>query len=259
MLPKVRARKLRVQETIKEAVLQMLQHDPFVTQASIAKRCNACVRTVRCVIDHLRWSRKRCKKRGVPAKPASMPALRRDFASKYMAALRDGVVVSIDESGFSEQLVPLYGYSRMGEPLVVKRAGSWKHQSLLMAIFSDGRPAVYTVKHGAIKSSDFNAFVTSLGMGSTYTLLMDNASIHNKAAVSTVAQVLRTPPYSPECNPIELAFARIKHSFRSDFHEATTRVRLERAVESLEPGSCPALFQHVSVVVRDPAWVAQPT
>jgi transposase len=128
-----------------------------------------------------------------------------------------------------------------------------------MAIFSDGRPAVYTIKHGAIKSSDFSAFIASLGLGSTDTLLMDNASIHNRASASTAAQVLRTPPYSPECNPIELAFARIKYSFRCDFHEATTRLRMERAVASLEPASCPALFQHVSVVVRDPAWVAQST
>lgn len=222
-------------------------------------RCNACIQTVRRVIEHLRWSRKRCKRRGIPSKPASMPALRQEFACKYTAALRSGVVVSIDESGFSEQLVPLYGYSKVGEPLVVKQPGSWKHKSLLMAIFSDGRPPVYTIKQGAIKASDFRAFLTSLGLRSHDTVLMDNASIHNKASSCTGAQVLHSPPYSPECNPIELAFACIKRCFRAGLHDNDTLARLVRAVAGLVPEDCPALFTHVLGVVSDAGWLRQTT
>lgn len=155
-----------------------------------------------------------------------MPALshalhlerKRTFACKYMAALSGGVVVSIDASGFSEQLVPLYGYSPVGTQCIVKRPGSWKHTSLLMAIFSDGRPPVYTLKDGSINMKDFSAFVRSLPVTKKDTLVIDNASTINPQA-NTATSVLNTPAYSPECNPIELSFAAIKHWYRLMHHQ----------------------------------------
>jgi transposase len=256
--PSVGVRKRPRQDAVRETVLHLLQENPFMTQDALAWQCNVCIRTIRQVIKNLRWSRKRCKRRGVPAKPANMPTLKRDFASKYSTALQQGLVVSVDECGFSERVVPLYGYSAMGEPLIVKQPGTWKHTSLLMAIFSDGRPHAFTMKQGAIKAADFNQFVQVLQLGAHDSIVMDNASIHCGAKHFTSARILNTPPYCPESNPIEMAFASIKHSFRLTYSSSrTVQERIAAALAAFPPDRSHPLFQHVRSVVDDSSWARQ--
>ena len=108
---------------------------------------------------------------------------------------------SLDECGFSERLKPLYGYSPIGKPLILKTSGSWVHHSLLLAVFSDGRKA-HMVKKGAIKRVDFVKFIDTLKLDAKTMLVMDNASIHKRMELQTTPDICYRPPYSPEFNPI---------------------------------------------------------
>ena len=69
-----------------------------------------------------------------------------------------------------------------------------------------------------VTASSFSDFVLSLPFPPRTVLLMDNAAIHKTACVRRAAEqkeyeLVFTPPYSPEVNPIEMVFGLIKRSF----------------------------------------------
>ena len=83
------------------------------------------------------FSRKRIRQRGKCK--GDLEQLIDTFRSRYSDAVKDGkTIVSVDECAFSEKVKPLYGYSQIGHPLILKTSGSWIHRTLLMAVFSTG-------------------------------------------------------------------------------------------------------------------------
>lgn len=115
------------------------------------------------------------------------------------------------------------GRAPVGERLIAKVPhGHWKTTTLIAALGIEGMH-VSTVVDGAVDGDVFTAFVQevlapSLKPGDL--VILDNLSSHKKAQVRTLieardAQVLYLPPYSPDFNPIELIFAKIKQALRS--------------------------------------------
>ena len=94
------------------------------------------------------------------------------------------------------------------------------------------RIAAPFVLDGAINRSAFQAYVSQVlvpGLGPGDTIVMDNLGSHKGPAVRAAiaaagARVLFLPPYSPEFNPIEIAFVKLK---------ALLRKAAERTVEGL--------------------------
>lgn len=85
----------------------------------------------------LKLSRKRTRTRGISKKPVAELADQYRHLFRTHESARD-VLVSVDECGFSERLRALYGYSRKGEPCIIRTSGSWKNHSLLLAVYSTG-------------------------------------------------------------------------------------------------------------------------
>jgi hypothetical protein len=82
---------------------------------------------------------------------------------------------------------------------------------------------------------------------------MDNVAFHSTKLVQRVyaAKGFRpvfTPPYSPWSNPIEMAFSKVKNTFRrataDDASEDGYVDRLLGSFELLDPGDCAAFFRH---------------
>ena len=75
--------------------------------------------------------------------------------------------------------------------------------------------------------------------------IMDNLSSHKRPAIraairSVGAKLLFLPPYSPDLNPIEQVFAKLKHLLRKAAersHEATWR-RIETLLDVFPPTEC---------------------
>ena len=109
-------------------------------------------------------------------------------------------------------------------------------------------------KEGIPCDQDVHAFVAGLDASPLDTVVLDNASIHGGAERQTRAAVLRTPPYCPEYNAIELCFARVKRAFRDANASAARRApvpdMIEAAVASLRPATIVACFRHVDEMVR---------
>jgi transposase len=178
-------------------------------------------RAIRTALLGVRFSRKRTTKR-FSSKSVANEASRDSFKESLRTALANkekNLVVSLDECYFSEKTLPLYGYSPIGQPCVVRSpTATWKQRSLLLAVGSDGSK-VSLISTGSITGEKFRDFIGNLPYAPGTVLLMDNASIHKGDSLLSMRikgyNPLFTPPYSPEFNPVENVFSVVKGSFRS--------------------------------------------
>ena len=185
----------------------------------------------------------------------NLPARTTSFCRQLLEA-RQGqdLVVSLDECYFSERVLPLYGYSRVGQKCVVTApTGSWSKISLFLAIASDGSMQ-YELVSGAGNRKLCAAFLEALPYPPGTTLLMDNVSFHHRLQHVTDAKgyrVLFTPPYSPQFNPVEMAFSVVKTAFRSAWPwRAGVDRAIDQAIDCLSPGGVQNFFTHVDQEVR---------
>jgi len=141
-------------------------------------------------------------------------------------------LVFIDETGLSTKMARLRGRALRGERC---RAGvphgHWKTTTFTGALRLTGMTAPF-VYDGAMNGNVFLAYVEqvlvpTLAPGDT--VVMDNLPAHKAAGVREAieaagARLLYLPPYSPDFNPIENAFAKLK---------ALLRARAERTIAAL--------------------------
>lgn len=150
-----------------------------------------------------------------------MQARRASFA-QAQAELDPGRLLFLDESGFRLGSPPNYGWAPIGEKSPGKSTqGSWTTMTMIGAIGLEGFAGFMTID-AATDADVFRAFVRHelkrhLRPGDI--VVMDNLSAHKDAEVlrtirAAGADVLFLPPYSPEYNPIEKAWAKIKEALR---------------------------------------------
>ncbi|KAG9105649.1 hypothetical protein FRC07_009135 [Ceratobasidium sp. 392] len=100
--------------------------------------------------------------------------------------------------------------------------------------------------------------------GPNSVILMDNCPIHRCPETLEMIEArgmrfLFTPPYSLDCNPIELAFSKIKNSIRRDGEAVRVRMlaasaeRPRVAVDYIDPGVLAKLYEHVYSVTPEDA------
>jgi transposase len=131
-------------------------------------------------------------------------------------------LVFIDETSVSTTITRLYGRAPQGERLVQKVPhGNWKTITFIAALRHDRVTAPFVLE-GAMTGEMFKAYVEqflapTLRKGDI--LFMDNASVHKVAGVEEAIEArgatpVYLPAYSPDFNPIEQLFAKIKAILR---------------------------------------------
>jgi transposase len=132
-------------------------------------------------------------------------------------------LVFIDETWAKTNMARTRGRSRRGTRLVAKLPyGHWKTTTFVAALRSDGVTAP-TVVDGAMNGVTFLAYVRQQLVPTLATgdlVMMDNLAAHKVAGVREAieaagAKVVYLPPYSPDLNPIELVFSKLKWLLRS--------------------------------------------
>ena len=134
------------------------------------------------------------------------------------AAVEPERLLFVDECGTHTSLAPLYGYAPKGERLrlsVPRKRG--KNTTLLSSMSLEGMGPSLTVEE-ATTAVVFEAYVErvlapSLRPGQV--VVMDNLGAHRTKRVRELieergAELVYLPAYSPDYNPIEEAFAKIK-------------------------------------------------
>lgn len=163
-------------------------------------------------------------------------------------------LVFVDEMGANISLAPLYAWSPKGERAFASVPRNWgKNITLLASMTLEGMGECLAVE-GSTTTAIFEAYlervlVPSLRPGQV--VVMDNLSAHKGSRVrdlieSKGCELLYLPPYSPDFNPIEEAFAKIKGLLRKA--EARSReVLIEamgRALEALKARDARNFFEH---------------
>jgi transposase len=131
-------------------------------------------------------------------------------------------LVFLDETGVSTNMARTRGRSPEGQRLIGKIPhGHWKITTFIAALRCDGITAPM-VTDGAMNGEIFLAYirqflVRTLNPGDL--VVMDNLSVHKVAGVRTAieaagANLMYLPPYSPDLNPIEMAFSKLKALLR---------------------------------------------
>lgn len=145
-------------------------------------------------------------------------------------------LVFVDEAGFRLGSPPRHGWAPRGKDSFGREIhGKWETITMLGAMALDGFRGFMTIDSGT--STDvFDAFVTheltpNLRPGDI--VVMDNLSAHKNAAIrkkieAVGCSVVFTPPYSPEFNPIEEAWAKLKDIVRR--LETRTREAFDAAI-----------------------------
>ena len=153
---------------------------------------------------------------------------RRQWIAEQLAIDPDRVVF-LDETWAKTNMTRTYGRSERGARLRAKVPyARWETTTFLGAMRSTGFVAPLCVE-GAINGPLFQAWVEqhlvkALRAGDV--VVMDNLSSHKGRAVAQAieavgAEVRYLPPYSPDLNPIELAFSKFKKLLRDGAQRTT--------------------------------------
>jgi len=145
-----------------------------------------------------------------------------------------------------------YGRAPRGQRLVdAVPHGHWKTSTFIGALRCDGLTATGVID-GAINGELFLAWVEqvlvpTLRCGDV--VIMDNLGAHKVAGVRQAiegagARLLFIPPYSPDLNPIEQAFAKIKHWMRVAQKRTIEDAwrHIGNLVTTMEPEECSNYF-----------------
>jgi transposase len=173
------------------------------------------------------------KKTRLPAEQQreDVAEVRRQGAAEQLKFDPDQVVF-IDETWAKTNMTRTYGRSHRGERLVEPVPyGRWETTTFLGAMRSTGFVAPLCVE-GAINGALFQAWVEQhlvkvLRPGDI--VVMDNLSSHKGsgiiAAIEAAGATVRyLPPYSPDLNPIELAFSKFKKLLRDGAQRTTDKL-----------------------------------
>ena len=150
-------------------------------------------------------------------------------------------LIYLDESGVSTQMTRLYARASGGQRVHdAVPGGHWKMLTILGAMDHTGLVAAMTVE-AATDREVFLAYLDQVlcpKLRPGHVVVMDNLSAHKVDGVrerieACGARVLYLPPYSPDLNPIEKAWSKLKTGLRAA--GARTAETLHHAVAQLLP------------------------
>jgi transposase len=175
-------------------------------------------------------------------KKISLRASERDDAERAAwraraeAEFKAETLVFVDESGCNLALTPRYGWAPRGERAVAQAPRNrGPNTTVLAALTTEGLQAPMIIEG----STNTEVFLTYLDevlcptLHAGQTVVMDNLNVHRATAVrqhieARDCQLVFLPSYSPDFNPIEEAFSKLKSSLRRA--KARTREALESAI-----------------------------
>src|SRR5262245_5982997 len=149
-------------------------------------------------------------------------ARRRVQWAKYQGRVEAERLVFIDETWTRTDMAPLRGWATRGQRLPAKVPhGRWKTMTFLAALRHDRIDAPWFIE-GPIDGASFRAYVEKVLLPTLRpgdVVVMDNLGSHKGKVVrqlirSAGAKLFFLPKYSPDLNPIEQVFAKLKHLLR---------------------------------------------
>lgn len=132
--------------------------------------------------------------------------------------------VFVDECSTNTSLAPLYGWARRGERVHQKAPRNWgKNVTLLSSIGKERGMGASLVVEGSTNGAVFETYLEEVLLPTLkrgQVVVMDNLSAHKGERVRQLiegegCELIYLPPYSPDFNPIEQAFSKLKSYLRA--------------------------------------------
>lgn len=155
---------------------------------------------------------------------ADVAERRRVWIDERQPAMRcePGRLVFIDETSVNTKMTRLRGRARKGRRLKARAPfGKWGTQTFIAGLRHDALTAPWVIP-GAMDRKAFDTYIETqlaptLKPGDV--VILDNLSVHKSAKAEAAvrargAWLLFLPQYSPDLNPIEMAFAKLKAHLR---------------------------------------------
>ncbi len=180
--------------------------------------------------------------------------LRAAWRALVVGSLDAQRLVFVDEMGTNTSLAPLHAWSRRGERALARVPRNWgANVTLLASMGAEGMGPCLAVE-GPTTREVFEAYlerVLAPCLSPGQVVVMDNLSSHKGPRVRELiegrgCQLLYLPPYSPDLNPIEEAFAKLKALLR----RAGARTRealveaMGRALDAVTASDARGFFEH---------------
>ena len=217
-------RKLSIQGEVAEALRAAVRDDPDATLAELrqATGFEGCVMTVWRAIERLKITRKKKSLRAPEQLDPEVIAQRREWGERT-AGIDPDRFVFLDESNAKTTMTRAYGRAPRGERVEDHvPAGRYHSTTMMGAVRRDGTVAAMVYQGGtdvaameAFAGGDLRGMVRPGDI-----VVMDNLSSHKDAGVVAAieragASVWHLPPYSPDFNPIEQMWSKVKEILRS--------------------------------------------
>ena len=162
-------------------------------------------------------------------------------------------LVFVDETGATTKMARLRGRAPKGERCrAAIPHGHWKTTTFVAGLRLTGRTAPM-VLDGPMNGPAFRAYVEQVlapALRPGDIVIMDNLAPHKAAAVRNAieaaeARLLLLPPYSPDLNPIENAFAKLKALLRKAAERTVDRLwrRIGLLLDAFSPEECANYFE----------------
>ena len=175
-------------------------------------------------------------------------ARRRARWKAYQGKIAPQRLVFIDETWVKTNMAPLRGWGPRGKRLKAYAPyGHWKTLTFIAALRHDRIDAPFVID-GPINGELFGLYVEQIlvpTLSPGDIVVLDNLGSHKgkaaRAAVrATGARLIFLPPYSPDLNPVEQVFAKLKHLIRKAQPrqvEATWR-KVGQLLDHFSPAEC---------------------
>jgi transposase len=163
------------------------------------------------------------KKKTQHAAEQDRPEVQEQWKSfrKQVQRIEPGRLVFVDETGVTTVMTPTYGRAPRGERVLASAPASWESMTGIAALGLDGVRAPWTVS-GVSNGTTFLTYVEQVlvpALRAGDVVIFDNLASHFAPGVAEAiakagARVMPLPPYSPDLNPIEELFSKVKEFLR---------------------------------------------
>lgn len=165
-----------------------------------------------------------------------------------------GRFVFVDECSTNTSLTPPYAWSRRGERARCSIPRNWGPNVTLLSSMSLSGMGPSLAVEGSTTREVFEAYLEQVlgpALKKGQVVVMDNLSAHKGPRIRQLieergCELIYLPPYSPDLNPIEEAFSKVKSLLRKA--EARSRERLVEAMgwalEAITAKDARGYFEH---------------
>lgn len=243
----------RLNDQACQLLLKLVRQQPDATLAELRDRLDiSCsIMTIARALKRLGITRKK-KTRQAQERDSPKVQEQRAAFDRDMAAVSAEQLLFVDETGTTTDMSRTYARAPEGERVPASLPGQWTAITLIAGLRSTGVVAPLAFE-GATDTLAFQTYVEKVLVPQIRegdVVVWDNLQPHKNAAVIAAIEaaggrVQRLPPYSPDKNPIEEMFSKVKASLRQAAARTTAGVidALGEALRKVTPRDIQGWFQ----------------